>query len=87
MAILELREMDSGCLTEVVKKTKKSAMLGTHTIDECFHSFPDFYQTFMSVASITMHKILIHKEVDFISRKMLFTVLKYLFSFLRYSSF
>ena len=49
--------MDSGCLTEVVKKNKKSAMLGTHTIDECFHSFSEFYKTFMSVSSIIMHKI------------------------------
>ena len=49
--------MDSGCLTEVVKKNKKSAMLGTHTIDECFHSFSEFYKTFMSVSSIIMHII------------------------------
>ena len=31
--------------------------------------------------------ILKHKQVDFMSRKMLFTVFKYLFSFQRYSSF
>ena len=32
-------------------------MLGTHTIDECFHSFSEFHKTFMSVSSIIMHII------------------------------